>query len=468
MTDEPLEGRSSKTMYSCEIPHTTDLLDIHQQYPDEFPFLLETVTGAHDQHRYSLLLAPTEDTPIQVDYADLVAGDTTFLERLDICYQQIRQPINTDLPFVGGWFLLLGYELAAQIEPNLKLSAPAQRQMVASAWRCDAALVIDHQQQTHRLVAESSQRLAALTELIEASEHHHHKRSTCDWLVSAGDGTDFCNGVQRIQQYILDGDVFQVNLSRGWQASPSIAPQQEDAFIVDIYRALQSENPAPFSGMVRLDEGVLISSSPERLLEVNDGWIQTRPIAGTRPRGDDQEHDLRLSDELLANPKERAEHIMLIDLERNDLGRVCVPGSIEVDELMVMESYASVHHIVSNVRGKLRPEVSPGEVIAAVFPGGTITGCPKVRCMEIISELEQNGRGFYTGAMGFLSRHGRLDMNILIRSMLWQDGALHWRTGCGIVADSVPEQELAETESKAAGMLRALASMQDTDTESQE
>jgi anthranilate synthase component 1 len=182
---------------------------------------------------------------------------------------------------------------------------------------------------------------------------------------------------------------------------------------------------------------------------------ETRPIAGTRPRfaGDDDAARIR---ELVGHPKERAEHVMLIDLERNDLGRVCEPGSVQVDELMTVESYAHVHHIVSNVRGILREDATPGQVIAAVYPGGTITGCPKVRCMQIIAELEATPRGAYTGAIGWLGRDGDLDLNILIRSAEVQGCEAVFRTGAGIVADSVPGRELDETRAKARGLLRAL------------
>ena len=183
--------------------------------------------------------------------------------------------------------------------------------------------------------------------------------------------------------------------------------------------------------------------------------VETRPIAGTRPRLADDDDAARIR-ELVAHPKERAEHVMLIDLERNDLGRVCRPGSVRVDELMSVESYTHVHHIVSNVRGELRDEITPGQVIAAVFPGGTITGCPKVRCMQIISELEGEGRGPYTGALGYLNRDGDMDLNILIRSAWLADGKLQLRAGAGLVVDSIAESELQETRAKAKGLLRAL------------
>jgi anthranilate synthase component 1 len=197
-------------------------------------------------------------------------------------------------------------------------------------------------------------------------------------------------------------------------------------------------------------------ASPERLVEVRGREVQTRPIAGTRPRSALSETDHAFSSELLAHPKERAEHIMLIDLERNDLGRIAVPGSVRVSELMVLESYATVHHIVSNVRALRRADTTPADIVRAVFPGGTITGCPKVRCMEIIAELEATGRGAYTGSMGYLNRDGNMDLNILIRTMVRSGEKLRWRAGAGIVADSVPGLELEETRAKARGIIAAV------------
>jgi len=260
----------------------------------------------------------------------------------------------------------------------------------------------------------------------------------------------YVDGVQRVLEYLAAGDVFQANLSRGWRACFD-RPLDPSA----LFQRLRENNPAPFAGVFTQGEWTVVSSSPERLVSVRGDLVETRPIAGTRARfaGDDDAERIR---ELVGHPKERAEHVMLIDLERNDLGRVCVPGSVEVDELMTVESYAHVHHIVSNVRGRLRSGTSPGEVIRAVFPGGTITGCPKVRCMQVIAELEGEGRGAYTGAMGWLNRDGDLDLNILIRSAEVEGATMRFRTGAGIVADSDPQRELEETRAKARGMLRAL------------
>jgi anthranilate synthase component 1 len=267
--------------------------------------------------------------------------------------------------------------------------------------------------------------------------------------VSEEDPRRFVQAVNRAKQYIAAGDIFQANLSRGWSFEVQLPA-------AEVYARLARTNPAPFAGSVRWGDRWIISSSPERLLSVRDGIVSTRPIAGTRPRSAETVQDLRLSAELLANQKERAEHIMLIDLERNDLGRVCEPGSVEVTEMMVIESYAHVHHIVSNVRGRLRPDITPGMAIRSVFPGGTITGCPKVRCMEIIAELEASPRGAYTGSFGYLNRDGSMDLNILIRTMVLRDSALQLRAGAGIVADSEAEAELDETRAKARGLLEAL------------
>jgi len=261
----------------------------------------------------------------------------------------------------------------------------------------------------------------------------------------------FLASVRKALDYIAAGDVYQANLSRRWQVGTAAAVDP-----VSIYRRLRAANPSPFAALMRDGEFAVISSSPERLVSVHGGIVSTRPIAGTRPRGASPERDAALIQSLLGNEKERAEHVMLIDLERNDLGRICVGGSVRVDEYMAIETYAHVHHIVSNVSGLKLEGVSPVDIIRAMFPGGTITGCPKVRCMEIIAELEGTGRGAYTGSIGYLNRDGSCDLNILIRTITAHRGVLAFRAGAGIVADSSPEHELAETRAKAEGMLRAL------------
>jgi anthranilate synthase component 1 len=266
------------------------------------------------------------------------------------------------------------------------------------------------------------------------------------------DPATFLAGVARIQDYIRAGDVFQVNLSRGWQAdfAALVAPA---ALLVQ----LMQKNPAPFSALLRMEDWAIVSSSPERLVRLgSDGRLETRPIAGTHPRSEDAAEDAALRARLQAHPKERAEHVMLVDLERNDLGRVCEPGSVKVAALMDIASYRHVHHIESTVCGQLREGASVFDVLRAVFPGGTITGCPKVRTMQIIHELEQTPRRCYTGSVGYINRDGSFDFNILIRSFLLRGRELSFRAGAGIVADSIAARELDETRVKARGLLRAL------------
>jgi anthranilate synthase component 1 len=359
------------------------------------------------------------------------------------------------LPFTGGWFVYLGYELAAQIEPCLRLPATTGSFPVAFATRFASAVIRDHEARTITIVAEAGHAqqagLIAADLAGPAVPRTRPVPSFAPVTVSEAPAEQYLQAVARIHEYIREGDVFQVNLSRRWQAS---CDEPVDASL--LYRRLRRYNPAPFAGLARWGDVAVISSSPERLVQVRGNTVATRPIAGTRPRGRAAAADCAYSRELLAHPKERAEHIMLIDLERNDLGRICRPGTVQVDEFMVLESYAHVHHIVSNVRGELCPDHTPGRIIRAVFPGGTITGCPKVRCMQIIAELEQEARGAYTGAMGYINRDGGMDLNILIRSMFANGNRISVRTGAGIVADSVAQAELRETRAKAQGMLRAL------------
>jgi len=261
--------------------------------------------------------------------------------------------------------------------------------------------------------------------------------------------------VQQVKDYIVAGDVFQANIARFWHMPFEISK------LTALYDRLRRVNPAPFSSFARIESATdslyLISASPERLFRIHaDGKVDTRPIAGTRRRAEGDKDDA-LRAEMLLSEKERAEHIMLVDLERNDLGRVCKPGTVEVNERLKVEQYATVQHIVSNVRGVLETGHDVVDLFKAMFPGGTITGCPKVRCMEIIHELENNARGPYTGGLGYIAWDGSADMNILIRTFWHHEGKLCWAAGAGIVADSDPEHELIETKHKAEGLLRALS-----------
>ena len=444
-----------------ELSTDIDLLALHRLDAGRYPLLLESVAGGNAASRWDLLLLG-DGSGLQLDAdgatrrLDGSALDGNFLELLDADWRRLRcAPGETSLPFRGGWALFLAYELAGQVEPVLRLNPAPGPLPVALALRCPAAIARDRSSGRCVALCEAGREslLAPLDADLQASANLAPLRRWQEPIAIREDAPEkFLQGVQRVHEYLRAGDVFQVNLSRAWRAEFAEAPEP-----AALYSRLREANPAPFAGLLAHAGWALASSSPERLVSVRGKVAETRPIAGTRPRLADDDDAARIR-ELMAHPKERAEHVMLIDLERNDLGRVCRPGSVRVDEMMSVESYAHVHHIVSNVRGELRDGISPGQVIAAVFPGGTITGCPKVRCMQIIAELEDEGRGPYTGALGYLNRDGDMDLNILIRSA-WVAGIqVQLRAGAGLVVDSVAESELEETRAKARGLLRALVS----------
>ncbi len=439
-----------------------DLLDLQRARPQRYPHLLESATHGTPQARYDILFAFPRHTLTLRSGGRLMRGDRLtgfgdFLEAFEREWQEHgRSPpqAGATVPFTGGWFVYLGYELAAQIEPRLGRAAADQAFPVASVTRIPAAIIRDRIGCVTHLVCETDAAQSLIPEMEEDLRRLARRSESAIELTGLveEDSARYLDSVKRTLEYIRAGDVFQVNLSRSWEATLA-RPVSAAA----VYRCLRRANPAPFAGLMTLDEHTaVISSSPERLVRVDGSAISTRPIAGTYPRSPDREQDRRWSQQLLCHPKERAEHVMLIDLERNDLGRVCHTGSVHVNEFMVLETYSHVHHIVSEVSGTLREYITPARIIRAVFPGGTITGCPKVRCMEIIKELESGPRGPYTGSMGYINRDGSLDLNILIRTMELRGDRIRLRAGAGIVADSRPIRELQETRAKAKGMLAAL------------
>jgi anthranilate synthase component 1 len=417
------------------------LLGVHAAAPSRYPALLESSARHPRSGRYDILLAGPGET--------IVGGP--FLSKLDTHWRRERQATSESaLPFAGGWFIYLGYELASEIEATVPL--PQTTTPVAFAQRMHAAAIFDHLQRTTWLMAEAGHE-ELIDELAKALDSAQDPAvcaaSALTWLEEEAPEL-FLSRIAEAHTHIVAGDVYQVNLSRGWRgrlARGISAPA--------LYASLRRANPSPFGGIAQLPWMTLLSTSPERLIECRNGRVQTRPIAGTHPRvGDDRDVIAALS----AHPKERAEHVMLLDLERSDIGRIAAAGSVTVDEYAIVESYAHVHHLVSNVSGRLRADVSPIDVIRAVFPGGTITGCPKVRCMQIIAALEGEARGAYTGSCGYLGLDGSLDLNILIRTVTLSADEVSFRTGAGIVADSNPQRELEETRAKARGLLRAMGS----------
>jgi anthranilate synthase component 1 len=431
-------------------------------HPDRYPVLLDSAAqGALSQS--SILAAfpraslwREADGRLGADPPSLITaeGQGGFLAQLEawLAHEPVGRPDDAGgLPFRGGWMVYLAYEVAAEIEPRLKM--PRGTGISAFALRVPLAVI---QQADGRawVVAEPDVPQAQREQLLDdlANTPVTAPPPALDLVAVDEEAPDrYRERVLRAQEYIRAGDIYQANLSRPWTFT--LAP---GTCVGALYGRLRVANPAPFAALAQFRDLTLLSSSPERLLRIRDGRIDTRPIAGTHPRGATPAEDRELAAALIGHPKERAEHIMLIDLERNDLGRVCEAGSVHVDEYMGIETYAHVHHIVSNVTGTLRAGLGPVDALRATFPGGTITGCPKLRCMEIIAELEGEARGGYTGSLGYINRDGSADFNILIRTMSLQGDRLSFRAGAGIVADSDPQRELQETRSKARGMMLAL------------
>jgi anthranilate synthase component 1 len=436
------------------------LLRLHAANPACYPVLLQSAAHGEPLGRYDILFAFPQSQLILRGDGSLAGGeqnDKDFLTALDGSWRR-EQTAQSDsqLPFTGGWFVFLSYEFAEQVEPTVSLPKDARRNL-AQAMRIPAAIVVRHRDASAWLVTEPEfvatlqpQMLADIAALSDKA-----KILAPNTLVTGELNEEppeqYLDAVARALEHIRAGDIYQANLSRAWSARLA-----DDVQPHHVYAQLRRANPAPFAALAVLDDVAIVSSTPERLIESRNGNVSTRPIAGTRPRTLDRSDDAERLRELHSHPKERAEHVMLIDLERNDLGRICEAGSVRVSEFMVLESYQHVHHIVSNVEGRLRGDVTPGQALAAVFPGGTITGCPKVRCMQIIGELEGKPRGAYTGSMGYINRDGSMDFNILIRTLELRDGVVTFRAGGGIVADSIPLKELDETRAKARGLVRAL------------
>jgi anthranilate synthase component 1 len=438
--------------------------------PRYYPLLLDSAAAGPLSEASLLLAAPSAALWLDRDGRLGAHGMTPrgpgFLAALENWWCSERAPAaggeGDAGRFCGGWAIFLGYELASEIEPHLALP-PAPLPWQAFALRTHGALVLDLESARVFAVAEEAPVLARLVaDAMEAARAVESPARLFIDSVREEDPAAYLWRVRRAKEYVRAGDIYQANLSRPWDVRirPShpagSGPDGAPAAAGVLYERLRAANPAPFAALAQWQGVAILSSSPERLVRVDGQRVDTRPIAGTRPRSRDPTRERGEMSELAAHPKERAEHIMLIDLERNDLGRVCEAGTVRVDELMTIESYQHVHHIVSNVSGLLRPEVTPIGAVRAVFPGGTITGCPKFRCMQIIAELEGEGRGAYTGSLGYLTREGRLDLNILIRTMTLRGRDLSFRAGAGIVADSDPGRELEETRAKARGLLAAL------------
>jgi anthranilate synthase component 1 len=435
--------------------HPAVLRRLAARLPERYPMLLDSAADGPLSKTSVLLAEPRAalwlDAEGRLGAEGVAIQGDTFFTALENWFLAERQPIESPLPFSGGWAVFLSYEMAQEVEPHLVLPR-STLPWRAFALRTPCALIHDRATQKVIAVAEDPGALDRLEADARgaALEPDGPVEGFKVKAIREEDPEAYLERVRRGKEYVAAGDIYQTNLSRPWHVE-----LERDPDVAALYNRLCVTNPAPFAALAQWRGAAIVSSSPERLVRVEGRRVDTRPIAGTRPRSRRPGDDEAEMTALVQHPKERAEHIMLIDLERNDLGRVCEAGTVKVDELMTIESYAHVHHIVSNVSGILRADVTPIEALRAVFPGGTITGVPKFRCMQIIAELEREGRGAYTGSLGYLDRNGTMDLNILIRTMTLMGRQIEFRAGAGIVADSEPQRELGETRAKARGLLAA-------------
>jgi len=441
-----------------------------------YSYLLESVQGGERFGRYSIIGLPARtrivargrnveviENQVQGSVVVESAVDVNPLDFVKAYQSRFKTPPYQGLPrFTGGLAGYFGYETVRYIERRLAntekpdvIGVPDVLLMVSE----ELAVVDNLSGKLYFIVyADPAQpdayshahaRLAELVQMLRKSVSIPESLPMPVSEASSEFGEDnFKAAVEKAKQYIFDGDIMQVVLSQR-MSQPFAAPP------LSLYRALRSLNPSPYMFYYDMGDHHVVGASPEILVRLENGTVTARPIAGTRPRGKTRELDLALADELLADPKERAEHVQLMDLGRNDVGRVAVTGSVKVTDNMMIERYSHVMHIVSNVEGKLKPGMDAIDVIKATFPAGTVSGAPKVRAMEIIDELEPSKRGIYAGAVGYLGFNGDMDVAIAIRTGVIKDNVLYVQAGAGIVADSVPTSEWLETQNKARAVIRA-------------
>jgi len=444
-------------------------------------FLLESVEGGERQGRYSIVaVAPSESVRFTADSAERHTPNTihTFpcadpLALVDEIMRNRRAVPLDGLPrFQGGAIGYLGYDLIRAYEDVGPSKPPTYDIPLAHLAFCDTLVVFDHLKHTIKVVAharldgdlaaEYEAATARIDELVEtlrlapALDERYGVVADVPSIPARVPVPDsnmprerYERMVLTAKEYIAAGDIFQVVLAQRFSVAT-------EASALQIYRALRLVNPSPYMYLLDFGDHQLIGSSPELLVLVDGNVVNYHPIAGSRPRGATPEEDARLEAELLGSEKERAEHVMLVDLGRNDVGRVSVPGTVKVDDLMSIERYSHIMHIVSNITGRLQADYRPIDALRACFPAGTVSGAPKIRAMQIISELEPEGRGAYAGAIGYLGYNGTVETAITIRTAVLKDGMAHVQAGGGIVADSDPAQEYQESVSKAQALLSAI------------
>ncbi len=422
---------------------------------------LDSGKPGSDQGRYDVITADPVVTIVSRNGTTQVVGPDGDTTSTDNPFALIREALGKtqkreSLPFIGGAIGYVGYGLASHLTalPEISPDHSGMPDMCFGIY--EWALVVDHQEQQSWLMSRDDkcidtqhwEDLAALFSSYPAEPQSEEFKVTSN-IQSNLSPQQYAAAFNRIKHYIHDGDCYQVNFSQRFFANCHGSPWHA-------YRKLRDLNPAPFGAYINTPYGQILSSSPERFLRLNNRQVETKPIKGTKPRSQDPQQDNSLLSELENSEKERAENLMIVDLLRNDLGKSCEPGSIQVPQLFKVESFATVHHLVSTVTGTLAADKDALDLLSDCFPGGSITGAPKYRAMEIIEELEPDPRGIYCGSIGYIGFDGKMDTNIAIRTMVHQNGQIHFSAGGGIVADSNMESEYQETFDKASAMLEML------------
>jgi para-aminobenzoate synthetase component 1 len=448
-----------------EIPYRADSTLLFEVLTDRaWPVFLDSGRPYSEQARYDILTADPHAlllTRGQRTEIRTAAGSRFSLADPFALLQEELGPIRPSvdgLPFCGGAAGYFGYDLGRRIERIPSLAEDAEQIPEMAVGIYDWAVVVDHHAKRSCLVAGDTRQLRETLGLLSAAwgeRRIQRRRSPFRVLTPVCSNLshgDYLTAIARIKHYLREGDCYQVNFSQRFAAATEGDPWQA-------YQALRQLNPAPFAAYLSSPYCQVMCSSPERFLQVRGGLVETKPIKGTCPRGRNPVEDFMLADMLRASVKDRAENLMIVDLLRNDLGRVCALGTIEVPHLFALESFARVHHLVSTVRGRLAAGRTPLDLLRACFPGGSVTGAPKVRAMEVIEELEPHRRGVYCGSIGYLGFDGAMDTNIAIRTLVHSHGLTRLWAGGGIVADSDPDSEYRETYHKAAPLLELLDRM---------
>ncbi|MCC5911804.1 MAG: aminodeoxychorismate synthase component I [Clostridiaceae bacterium] len=456
-------------MHIEEIKTTLDSFQLYSIFKDdEYSFFLDSGMDSEKLGKYSFIgFNPSVIFKSKNDRIDIIEEGTTntfygnVIEQLKEIFNKYKRQYTSELPFIGGFVGYLGYDLCHHIEKLPRTAIDDVDIPDCFFGLYDGVIIVDHRKEkvfiaalginkdAKDIVKEIANNISEAEEkgvVIDIVKKDNPIELKCNFTKDS-----YIKALNKLKEYIRAGDIYQANLTQRFEGTMKQSPYE-------LYGKLRKINPAPFASFIDFGEGHIVSSSPERFIQVKDNIIETRPIKGTRPRGKTAQEDLENRNDLLSSEKDKAELLMIVDLERNDLGRVAKTGTVEVTELFHLEEYSTVYHLVSTIQAEMREDSDVIDCIASTFPGGSITGAPKIRAMEIIDELEPTQRNIYTGSIGYIGLNGEMDLNIVIRTIVCKDNKAYFQVGGGIVWDSDPQLEYEETFHKAKALMEALNS----------